>query len=80
MPSIIWCRQLVPLAAIVVDSLAFLTAGNNTNSPGFSFGEISKMFGNGGGVNFSSNGSFSIGGRSFGGGAGITTSQNAGLN
>ncbi|MFD1016637.1 outer membrane beta-barrel protein [Winogradskyella rapida] len=57
-----------------------LVGGNNTNSPGFSFGEISKMFGTGGGVSFNSNGSFSIGGRSFGAGEGITTSQNAGVN
>ncbi|WP_299129868.1 outer membrane beta-barrel protein [uncultured Winogradskyella sp.] len=60
--------------------ISVLAGGNNTNSPGFSFGEISKMFGRGGGINFSSNGSFSIGGRSFGGGEGITTSQNAGFN
>ncbi|QXP77964.1 MULTISPECIES: outer membrane beta-barrel protein [Winogradskyella] len=60
--------------------VSVLAGGNNTNSPGFSFGEISKMFGRGGGVSFSSNGSFSLGGRSFGGGEGITTSQNAGVN
>ena len=60
--------------------VSVLLGGNNTNSPGFSFGEISKMFGNGGGISFNSNGSFSIGGRSFGGGEGITTSQNAGVN
>ncbi|WP_282032052.1 outer membrane beta-barrel protein [Winogradskyella eximia] len=60
--------------------VSVLAGANNTNTPGFSFGEISKMFGNGGGVSFNSNGSFSIGGRSFGGGEGITTSQNAGLN
>ncbi|WP_417860673.1 outer membrane beta-barrel protein [Winogradskyella sediminis] len=60
--------------------VSVLAGGNNTNSPGFSFGEISKMFGNSGGVMFNSNGSFSIGGRSFGGGEGITTSQNAGVN
>ena len=60
--------------------ISVLAGGNNTNSPGFSFGEISKMFGNGGGINFNSNGSFSIGGRSFGGGQGITTSQNTGVN
>ena len=60
--------------------VSVLAGGNNTNSPGFSFGEISKMFGNGGGVYFNSNGSFAIGGRSFGGGQGITTSQNAGVN
>lgn len=60
--------------------ISVLAGGNNTNSPGFSFGEISKMFGNGGGISFNSNGSFAIGGRSFGGGEGITTSQNAGVN
>lgn len=60
--------------------ISVLAGGNNTNSPGFSFGEISKMFGRGGGVSFNGNGSFSIGGRSFGGGQGITTSKNAGVN
>ncbi|WP_179020565.1 outer membrane beta-barrel protein [Winogradskyella forsetii] len=60
--------------------VSVLAGGNNTNSPGFSFGEISKMFGRGGGVSFNSNGSFALGGRSFGGGSGITTSQNAGMN
>jgi len=61
--------------------ISVLAGGNNTNSPGFSFGEISKMFGRGGGISFDGgNGSFSIGGRSFGGGEGITTSQNVGLN
>ncbi|OIQ21222.1 outer membrane beta-barrel protein [Lacinutrix sp. MedPE-SW] len=60
--------------------ISVLAGGNNTNSPGFSFGEISKMFGRGGGMTFNSNGSFSIGGRSFGGGQGITTSQNVGAN
>ncbi len=55
-----------------------LAGTNNINSPGFSFGEINKMFGNGGGVSFSSNGSFSIGGRNFGGGDGIITSRTAG--
>ncbi|MBU2927129.1 outer membrane beta-barrel protein [Winogradskyella psychrotolerans] len=60
--------------------VSVLAGGNNTNSPGFSFGEISKMFGRGGSVSFDSNGSFTIDGRSFGGGEGITTSQNAGVN
>jgi hypothetical protein len=60
--------------------MSVLAGGNNTNTPGFSFGEISKMFGRGGGISFNSNGSFSVGGRSFGGGEGITTSQNAGFN
>ncbi|WP_179343947.1 outer membrane beta-barrel protein [Winogradskyella ursingii] len=60
--------------------VSVLVGGNNINTPGFSFGEISKMFGNAGGISFNSNGSFSVGGRSFGGGQGITTSQNAGVN
>ncbi|WP_347922709.1 outer membrane beta-barrel protein [Pontimicrobium sp. SW4] len=62
--------------------LSVLAGGNNTNSAGFSFGEITKMFGRGS-VSFTSSGggqSFSIGGRSFGGGQGITTSQNYGAN
>lgn len=57
-----------------------LAGGNNTNSPGFSFGEIQKMFGGGNSVMFSSSGSFSIDGRSFGGGEGIVTSKNIGSN
>ncbi|MCD2260179.1 outer membrane beta-barrel protein [Psychroserpens luteolus] len=60
--------------------ISVLAGGNNTNSPGFSFGEIQKMFGNSGGFTVRSNGSFNISGRSFGGGQGITTSQNAGAN
>ncbi len=60
--------------------ISVLAGGNNTNSPGFSFGEISKMFGRSGNTTWNSNGSFSIGGRSFGGGQGITTSKNAGAN
>ncbi|WP_298895675.1 outer membrane beta-barrel protein [uncultured Psychroserpens sp.] len=60
--------------------ISVLAGGNNTNSPGFSFGEIQKMFGNSGGFSVRSNGSFNISGRSFGGGQGITTSQNAGAN
>ena len=60
--------------------VSVLIGGNNTNSPGFSFGEISKMFSNSNFNSISSNGSFNIGGRSFGGGQGITTSQNAGVN
>jgi uncharacterized membrane protein YgcG len=55
-----------------------LASANNINSPGFSFGEIQKMFGNGGGVWFSGNGGFSVNGRSFGGGSGIITSKTAG--
>ncbi|MBF8151370.1 outer membrane beta-barrel protein [Winogradskyella sp. F6397] len=60
--------------------ISVLAGGNNTNTPGFSFGEISKMFGQGSSASFNSNGSFTIDGRSFGGGEGITTSQNAGAN
>jgi hypothetical protein len=58
--------------------LSFLGGGNNTNSPGFSFGEISRMF-SGNSRSFNSNGSFSIGGRNFGGGEGIVTSRNGGV-
>ncbi len=54
-----------------------LASTNNINSPGFSFGEIQKMFG-GGNSSFSRNGSFSINGRSFGGGSGIVKSKTAG--
>ncbi|WP_397361926.1 outer membrane beta-barrel protein [Olleya sp. R77988] len=60
--------------------ISVLVGGNNINSPGFSFGEIEKMFGNGGSRTFSSNGSFSINGRQFGGGEGITTSKLGGVN
>lgn len=59
--------------------ISVLAGGNDINSPGFSFGEIRKMFG-GGNTDFSSNGSFSIDGRSFGGGQGITESKNYGTN
>lgn len=60
--------------------ISVLAGGNDINSPGFSFGEIRKMFGGGNNVRFSSNGSFTIDGRSFGGGQGITESQNLGAN
>ncbi|MEY8848140.1 outer membrane beta-barrel protein [Psychroserpens sp. XS_ASV72] len=60
--------------------VSVLAGGNNTNSPGFSFGEIQKMFGGGYSLSMSSNGSFTIDGRSFGSGQGITTSRNAGAN
>ncbi len=60
--------------------ISVLAGGNNTNSPGFSFGEIQKMFGNGRSMSMSSSGTFTIDGRSFGGGQGITTSQNLGAN
>ncbi|AUC13788.1 TonB-dependent receptor [Tenacibaculum sp. SZ-18] len=55
-----------------------LASANNINSPGFSFGEIQKMFGNGSGVWIGGNGSFGVGGRQFGGGNGIITSKTAG--
>lgn len=58
--------------------VSVLAGGNNINSPGFSFGEITKMFGRGTTASFNSNGSFSINGRSFGLGDGIVTSRNAG--
>ncbi|SFZ93245.1 Outer membrane receptor proteins, mostly Fe transport [Flaviramulus basaltis] len=60
--------------------VSVLLGGNNINSPGFSFGEIEKMFGGGENTWFNSNGSFSINGRQFGGGEGITTSKLAGTN
>jgi hypothetical protein len=60
--------------------ISVLAGGNNINSPGFSFGEIQKMFGNANSMSISSNGSFAIDGRSFGGGQGITTSQSVGAN
>lgn len=60
--------------------LSALAGGNNTNSPGFSFGEIQKMFGGGRSMWVNSNGSFGIDGRSFGGGSGIVTSRTAGAN
>jgi len=61
--------------------ITVLAGGNNTNSTGFSFGEIYRMFGSGGNMSFGGGG-FSFGGRSFGGGQGqgITTSQNYGAN
>ncbi|HNQ27009.1 MAG TPA: TonB-dependent receptor [Aquaticitalea sp.] len=60
--------------------ISVLAGKNNTNSPGFSFGEIQKMFSNIRSMSMSSTGAFSIDGRSFGGGQGITTSQNIGAN
>lgn len=57
-----------------------LAGGNNINSPGFSFGEIQKMFGNASYISISSNGSLNFGGRGFGGGEGITNSRTAGVN
>jgi hypothetical protein len=60
--------------------ISLLVGGNNTNSPGFSFGEIQKMFGGGRSMTMNSSGSFSIDGRSFGMGEGIVTSNNIGAN
>ena len=60
--------------------LSFLGSGNNINSPGFSFGEIQKMFGNANSIAINSNGGFNFGGRSFGFGDGIVNSRNAGMN
>ncbi|WP_435261601.1 outer membrane beta-barrel protein [Tenacibaculum sp. nBUS_03] len=57
--------------------VSVLASANNINSPGFSFGEIQKMFG-GGNTWYSSNGSFSVNGRRFGGGQGIVKSKTAG--
>ncbi|MFD0992610.1 outer membrane beta-barrel protein [Tenacibaculum geojense] len=60
--------------------ISVLASTNNINSPGFSFGEINKMYGNSGGFWMNSNGSFGINGRNFGGGQGIVTSKIGGLN
>ncbi len=60
--------------------LSVLGSGNNINSPGFSFGEIQKMFGNANSISINSNGGFNFGGRSFGFGDGIVNSRNAGMN
>ncbi|WP_053991729.1 outer membrane beta-barrel protein [Mangrovimonas sp. TPBH4] len=59
--------------------ISVLAGGNNINSPGFSFGEIQKMFG-GGSFYGTGNGSFVFNGRNFGGGEGITVSNNVGVN
>ncbi len=59
--------------------ISVLASTNNINSPGFSFGEIRKMFGGGGNVWFNGNGSFNVNGRSFGGGSGIIKSKTAGM-
>ncbi|RKS50623.1 outer membrane receptor protein involved in Fe transport [Gillisia mitskevichiae] len=60
--------------------ISALSGGNNINSPGFSFGEIQKMFGNVNYMSISSNGTLNFGGRVFGGGEGITNSRTAGVN
>lgn len=60
--------------------LSVLGGGNNINSPGFSFGEIRKMFGNPNSMTVSSSGAFIIDGRSFGYGEGIVNSRISGAN
>ena len=60
--------------------VSVLGGGNNINAPGFTFGEISKAFGQGSSVSVSSGGGFSIDGRSFGFGSGIINSRSAGAN
>ena len=60
--------------------LSVLAGGNNINSPGFSFGEIQKMFGSVRYLSVSDNGSFNIDGKSFGGSQGITNSRIMGAN
>lgn len=63
--------------------ISVLAGGNNINSIGFSFGELSQMFGSARNVSFRVSGSrrsFSIGGRNFGGGQGIVISKSAGFN
>src|SRR5690606_27873284 len=60
--------------------LSALAGGNNINSPGFSFGEIEKMFGSARNLNFNRNGSFNFNGRAFGSGEGITNSRTTGAN
>lgn len=52
--------------------ISVLAGGNNINSPGFSFGDIRRMFGGGNGGDNN--------GRSLGAGEGITESQNYGIN
>ncbi|XRE43686.1 TonB-dependent receptor [Tenacibaculum discolor] len=56
---------------------SILASTNNINSPGFSFGEIQKMFG-GSNIWFGGDGGFSVNGRRFGGGSGIIKSKTAG--
>ncbi len=59
--------------------VSVLGGGNNINASGFSFGEITKMFGSVQSATFGDNG-FTINGRSFGGGQGVVNSRNAGAN
>lgn len=60
--------------------ISVLGGGNNTNSPGFSFGELNKMFGGARFISTGSNGSINFGGRQFGGGEGIVNSRVGGAN
>ncbi len=60
--------------------ISALGGGNNTNSPGFSFGELDKMFGGARYISTNSNGAINYGGRNFGGGQGITNSRVGGAN
>jgi len=60
--------------------ISALSGGNNINSPGFSFGEIQKMFGNANYISVNSSGTLDFGGRVFGGGEGIINSRTAGVN
>lgn len=60
--------------------LSVLAGGNNINSPGFSFGEIEKMYGGGQSISMNSNGAFAIDGKSFGFGEGIVNSRIGGAN
>ena len=60
--------------------ISVLAGGNNINSPGFSFGEIEKIFGNIRYARVSSNGSYNVNGVNFGGGSGITNSRVGGAN
>ena len=59
--------------------LSVLIGGNNINSPGFSYGEIRKMYGGARNIWVRENGSFSIDGMQFGGNSGISTSRNYGI-
>lgn len=56
--------------------VSILLGTNNTNTPGFSFGELRQLFNAG---SFNGGGSFTVGGVNFGSGGGITTSKNAGI-
>lgn len=55
--------------------VSMLVGGNNINAPGFSFGEIQKMFGDGNSSWRSSSGAFGIGDMWFGNNQGILESR-----